>query len=335
MDMGHNVEMLYANDIEELPLELNVAHNPIWDNAPPDAVAECADLSVATYSELPESDFMEIGYPCVAFSQLATAENRDLNHPHCGTLFIDVLHAIRHFNPAFIIFENVPGFASSMTLELIKRSMPGYNFSVQHIDGHDFGELESRKRVSITAVSDGLPDFDWSSMVPEKPEKPITVGDILDPVNPDDPAYREMAHVRARDNMKHLGYKNHLYYGHETKMVTLPASYGHPKAGTPMIAHPTNPDIQRQVSINEHAKLRQLPAEMHQALLDVQSGACDLVSARGSKQKGHRLLGNGVSPRPWHQKGLQVGAFLNMLKGFAPTAGLAELFKEPRQLSLS
>lgn len=335
MDMGHSVEMVYANDMEDLALELNVAHNPIWDNAHPDAIAECAPLSLASYDEAPESDIMEIGYPCVGFSALARAENLDLNHPHCGTLFIDVIHAIRHFNPAIVIFENVPGFGSSTTLELIQRSMPGYRFNLQYLDGHDFGELESRKRVCITAVSDGLPDFDWADMKPVKPDTPATVSGILDPANPLDPAYREMAHVRARDNMKHLGYKNYLYYGHETQMVTLPASYGHPKAGTPMIPHPTNPLLQRQVSVNEHAKLRKLPDEMHQALLDVESGKCDLVSSRGSKLKAHRLLGNGVSPRPWHQKGVQLGRFLNLLKESRTPRPFTVKARTPTQLELA
>ena len=120
-----------------------------------------------------------------------------------------------------------------------------------------------------------------------------------------------MEHVKKRDSMPNVGYRNCVYFGNETSMTTIPASYGPPKAGTPMIAHPTIPSLQRQVQPNEHANLRQLPASLKDVVVSVWKGVHPLVSSRGSASAAHRLLGNGVSRKVWTSLGSALGINLN------------------------
>jgi len=313
---GVKTEISFANDNNELAMSCNLAGNPMWEAASDDAIAIVDDLNSLYYQDIPQSDIATVGYPCVAFSLLAQKQNLDLDHPQCGTLFIPLIAALRKSNPAVIIFENTPRFGDSKTLDLIKRSFPDYNFNQKVFNGHDFNELESRKRVCIVATSKGLPSFDLAAVTSIfSDSKPRTVSDILSQTIPSDsPLYREMAHVKRRDSMTNVGYKNNLYHGDELSMVTLPASYGAPKAGTPMIAHPTDPNLQRQIQPDEHGNLREIPQTLFDAVMDVWNGVNPLVKSSGSFSGAHRLLGNGVSRRVWQSIGFHLGNYLNELK---------------------
>ena len=313
---GVRTSIAFANDNNELAMSCNLSGNPMWESATDDASVVVDDLSSLFHVDIPQSDIATVGYPCVAFSLLAAKENLDLNHPQCGTLFIPLIAALKKSNPAVIIFENTPRFGDSETLNLIKRSFPDYNFSQRVFNGHDFNELESRKRVCIVATSKGLPEFDLSTVeskfshLPQRKVSDILSSDILE----DSPLYRVMEHVKKRDTMTNIGYKNHLYTGDETAMVTLPASYSSPKAGTPMIMHPIDPSLQRQVQPDEHANLRELPQSLFNAVMDVWKGSNPLVRRSGSFSAAHRLLGNGVSKRVWQSIGEHLGWYFNQLK---------------------
>lgn len=307
---GFETEIAFANDNNELAMACNLEGNPIWNDASHDAVAITDDLNHMPLDALPDDvDIVEVGYPCVAFSALANPAKRDLNHPDTGTLFIPLVNALRKLNPALIIFENVPAFGESVTLELISRSMPGYRFEQKIFNGHDFGELEARPRVCVVAVSKGLPEFNFESLpMPSRIEAPA-LSTFLNKLSDDHAAWRKMEHVKARDSMKNIGYRNCLYSGDENAMTTIPASYASPKAGTPMIQHPTQPDLQRQIMPDEHANIRRLPATLKKLVVDVWTGSHPMVSNKGSFTAAHRLLGNGVSRNIWSFVGAIVATY--------------------------
>jgi len=309
---GIKSQIAFANDNNELAMACNVEGNPMWNNPTSDASVVVDDLHAVDIDSLPVVDLATVSYPCVGFSLLAQADKQDLLHPDCGTLFIPLINALRKMNPAVIVFENTPRFGTSTTLDMIKRAMPDYHFTQSVFDGHDFNELESRKRICVVATSKGLPAFDLSNVTSLfAHEAPAKISDHLSTIDSEAACWRTMEHVKARDDMKHLGYRNCLYYGNETKMVTLPASYSSPKAGTPMIAHPTKTDYQRQVQVDEHVSLRALPTRLGCVILDVWKGVHPLVSARGSATAAHRLLGNGVSRKVWKSIGNHLGLYLN------------------------
>lgn len=308
-EAGVSSQIVFANEIDELSLSVNIESNPMWNNASEDAIAVCDSIESLVDIDLPEVDIVTVGYPCVGMSLLAKKENRDTLHPLVGMLFIPLVNALIRMNPSVVVFENTPRFKDSDTLSFIKRSMPGYNFEHKVFDGHDFGDLESRKRVCVVATSKGLnvtPISEMDVFGKENIKTKPKVSDYLDNIEPSSPLYREMAHVRKRDDMKHLGYKNNLYYGHETEMVTIPATYSSPKAGTPMIAHPTDPKLQRQLTVEEHLRLRGIPKEMSDNIMRVKEGKHPLVSTRGNVSACHRMLGNGVSKKVF----TSIGSFL-------------------------
>tara|TARA_Y100000310_G_scaffold73079_1_gene69227 strand:+ start:1938 stop:3335 length:1398 start_codon:yes stop_codon:yes gene_type:complete len=308
---GINTQIVFANDNNELAMSCNVEGNPMWDDASDNAMAVVDSIDNLGYYNTNKQDLATVSYPCVGMSLLINPESRDIAHPHCGTLFVSLVAELKRANPAIIVFENTPRFLDSQTLDIIKRSLPGYNFSQTILDGHDYNELESRKRACLVATSVGLNQFDIEN-VPSlfNEEKTPTVSDFLEPISDDSPLYREMNHVKKRNEMKNVGYRNCVYQGHENAMTTLPASYGSPKAGTPMIAHPTNPQLQRQVQPNEHANLRRIPQRLKDVVMSVWDGSHSLVSSRGSATAAHRLLGNGVSRFVWESLGSALGANL-------------------------
>lgn len=309
---GIKTEIVFANDNNELAMSCNIAGNPMWDSASEDAMAIVDSIDNLDHYDINKQDIATVSYPCVGMSLLISPDKRDIAHPHCGTLFVSLVSALKRANPAVIVFENTPRFLDSQTLDIIKRSLPGYNFTQTILDGHDYNELESRKRACVVATSKGLGVFDIGN-IPSlfADEKAPIVSDFLEPISDDSPLYREMEHVKKRDEMKHIGYRNCVYSGDEVSMTTIPASYGSPKAGTPMIAHPTKPSLQRQVQPNEHANLRRIPQRLKEVVMGVWEGTHPLVSSRGSATAAHRLLGNGVSRYVWESLGSALGLNLN------------------------
>lgn len=297
-----------ANDLDPLALSLNVDHNPIWQQATDNAMAVIDQIEHLLFMDLPTVDWVDISYPCVGFSSLASAGNKDTAHPHCGALFISLVAVLRKLNPSVMVFENVPAFAKSDTLAMIKAAMPDYRFAESIMQGHAFGELENRKRCAIVATSQNLPSFDFATVTPIS-HPALTLGDIMEQIPDSSPLYREMAHVRRRDDMPHLGYRNCLYGPEATRITTATATYASAKAGAPMIKHPIDPMKQRQLTGKEHANLRDLPLALHQAVCDVESGKHPMVSSRGSKEACHRLCGNGVSRWIWESMGLAIARY--------------------------
>lgn len=312
-DRGIKSQIAFANDSDPLAMALNVDHNPIWDDATDDAQAISDLIQSLLMMDLPQVDWVDVSYPCVGFSLLADPSKRDINHPECGTLFVSLIAVLKRMNPSVMVFENVPAFAQSETYKIIKRELPDYTFKERIMSGHVFGEMEDRKRVAIIATSDGLPEFDMSSIVP-LPHQPRILSDILSVVPDDSPMYREMAHVKRRDEMHHIGYRNCLYQPDAKTITTVTASYSSPKAGSPMIAHPTDPSLQRQITVEEHGTLRYLPDALHHAVCAVADGRHSMVSSRGSKEAGHRLCGNGVSRWIWESVGSAMADFFHAIR---------------------
>lgn len=310
---GIDTQIAFATDACEVAMECNVNANPIWDNATDDAVAITDTIGGIDLNDLVHSHFVEIGLPCVNQSTLCAKDSRDLEHPLVGTLFVKLLACLHKINPAIIMIENTPAFVNSKTLEIIKRELPGYRFEEVMLNAHDYGELEARKRTCVVAISDGLPALQLASLLPPEHVVRTPLSNILRPVADDSPLWRAMEHIKRKVSDPKLNFKNTLYTGVETLISTVTATYAAPKVGTPMIQHPTNPDLQRQLMVTEHGDLRSLPDSMYREILDVESGAHPMVSTRGSKTKAHRLLGNGVSGKVWNAVGEFIGNYLAQL----------------------
>ncbi|MCG9575456.1 DNA cytosine methyltransferase [Vibrio tubiashii] len=303
---GVKTRIQYANDSDELALDCNLTGNPIWDDADPNAVVTSEPLGDALFGDIPEVDVLEIGKPCINQSKLCKKEHRDLEHPIVGTLFVQVIHAIRLMNPSVIVIENATPFLNSKTFDLIERELSEYRFTSTKLTGFDYGDYENRERACIVGVSSGLPDFGFNDFTPPSAVLHPPLSDALEPIALDSPLWREMSHVKRKEDDVRLNFKNTLYSGSDTKIGTLTASYSAPKVGAPMLLHPTNQNLQRQFTAKEHCNIRALPAQLAEVVMSVAKGTHPLVSARGSSKAVHRINGNSVTPKAW----LAIGAFI-------------------------
>ena len=231
--------------------------------------------------------------------------------------------AIEKMNPSVICFENTKAFINSKTLDLIKRQLTGYRFEQVILDSHDFGEIESRRRACVIAVSEGLPSLGLVDLKPPVVHSRPILSDYMEAVPEDSPLWREFAHLIRKDKDTRTNYRNTLYSGCASKIGTLIASSASAKAGSPMIRHPTNPNLQRQVTELEHARIRDLPKGVFDQVMAVANGTHQLVSKRGSKTAVHRLCGNGVSKKVWQKVGQFLGRYLtNDVSGVKPQLDL-------------
>jgi DNA (cytosine-5)-methyltransferase 1 len=310
---GIKTSIAFANDISEIALTCSLEGNPIWDDASKLAIAVADTIENINLNDIKEVDFVEIGYPCVAFSKLASKEKRDLKHPDTGCLFIPMIPILKKMNPAYILIENTPDFIHSATFELIKRSFPDYNFKEAVVNGLDFDELEGRKRACIIAITKGIPEFDFNLVqFNQSPIKPV-LGDILEDIPLTSPLWKKFEHVIKKDKDISLGFKHSKFTPIATKITTLTARYHAAKIGTPFIAHNTDHELQRQFTVLEHGRLRKLPDRLINVILSIADGTHQLVSKRGNKTIAHRLLGNGCSRNVFYSVGKGIAEHMKQL----------------------
>ncbi|GIC77102.1 hypothetical protein FMO003_25020 [Moritella sp. F3] len=303
---GVNVQMSFAIDACDKAMSVNIEANPIWDGATDDALVVVDQLENLDINMLRPADIIEIGYTCIGMSTLCVSQNRDTNHPVVGLLYIKLLAALYKMNPSVVIFENAPFFINSDTLKIIKSEMKGYRFEEAVFNAYDFGEIEPRKRSCVIAISDGLPELQLNNLTPPAITRRPKLGDYLEDIPLDSPTWRRMDHIKKKERQDSLNFKNAVFVPTDTKIGTLIASYGAPKVGSPFIQHPTNVDLQRQLTPVEFGRIRQLPQAVNDLVMKIADGRHPLVSKRGSHSAAYRLMGNGVSKWVW----LAIGNFL-------------------------
>ncbi|MCG9579068.1 DNA cytosine methyltransferase, partial [Vibrio tubiashii] len=308
---GVKTFLSFANDIDDLALSCSVEGNPIWDEALPAAEATSLDIrELALKDNLPKVNFLEIGLPCTNQSKLCPAHLRDLSHPS-GTLFMSLITVIRKMNPAVFLIENSKPFLSSMTYKLLKKELDtDYAFESVVLNGHSYGDFEPRERACIIARDRSLPATNISDLSPPEMVEHRALSDILQDVPEDSPVWRTMSHVKRKEADPRLNFKNSLYSPTDVKIGALMATYASPKIGSPMVAHPTNSNLQRQFSYVEHCRIRRVPKRLEDVLHKVATGMHCLVRSVGSKSAVHRMCGNSVAPLPWRAAGSWLATWM-------------------------
>lgn len=308
---GLNSQINFANDIDELALTCSLEGNPIWKTSSPNAMASTQDIRDLPLEDLPQADVVEVALPCINQSKLCRPESRDIDHPVVGSLFIHVLAVLKVMNPSIILFENPVPFESSVTLKLIKKELSrDYKFETTRLVGHSFGDFEERERSCIVATPHSFPSLELDSFTVPTQVSHRPLSDILEPVPLDSPRWKRMEHVKTKANDPRLNFTNKLYSAADTKIATLIASYHSPKVGAPMIAHPTNPELQRQFTGLENSRIRRTPASLEAVFKRVIDGTHSLVTKRGNTGAVHRMCGNSVSPMPWRALGHWIASKL-------------------------
>jgi DNA (cytosine-5)-methyltransferase 1 len=218
--------------------------------------------------------------------------------PIFGHLCVSFLSILSKVNPSVVILENVEPYLSSASMAIIRTQLKdmGYNVHERILDASAWNCLEARVRMCMVAVTEGI-EFDFEKLlVPQKKERRL--GEILDEVSPDDLCWRPYDYLKSkevRDAEKGNSFNMQLFDENSSSIGTLRKGYHKGGSTDPLLRHPTNPDLLRQVNAFEHARCKEIP---------------EVLITGMSKTSAHELLGQSVAHPPFVSVGELVGSTL-------------------------
>lgn len=301
---GVDNRLAFANDIREELLEHAAAHNDAWDENTMLFAAPLQELAFDDrgIAQIPKVEVLEMGLPCSGESRAGKAR-RGLEHgeahPDVGHLVVGALVILSKANPAAIVFEQVPTYATSASADILRNQLRdmGYVCHERLLRGKDWGALEGRVRWCMVAVSEGI-EFDFDQLQPPGPSEQ-TIGDVLDDIPPDHPSWSSMPGLREKEARDREAGKNFAMqiFGEENDHVgTITKGYSKVRSTDPKLRHTTNPDLLRQFTPAEHARLKGVPEHL-----------VDGVSATIA----HQILGQGIVYAPFAGVGKHLGESLD------------------------
>jgi DNA (cytosine-5)-methyltransferase 1 len=193
---------------------------------------------------------------------------------------------INRTNPAVCVIENVPQYADTASAQIIRGFLRDSGYEVQEtlLDAHDFGCLEARRRWFLVASSSGIV-INLQGLEPALREVK-TLSSVLGNIAPDADDWRTFDYLKSkevRDAQKGNSFAMQIITPESTSCPTLRRGYHKGGSTDPLLAHPTDPDLLRQLTVGEHARIKQVPEHLAEGL---------------SKTDGHILLGQGVAYAP-------------------------------------
>ncbi|MDT8992760.1 DNA cytosine methyltransferase [Curvibacter sp. APW13] len=290
-DAGIHANLAFANEIDADLLEHASTHNDIWRKDTIGLAAPMQELvqDAAAMQRLPQVDVLCAGIPCSGASRAGKAK-RGLDmmeaHPQVGHLVASALMVINRIQPAVVVIENVELYSDSASAHILRNHLRDSGYVVREtvLDASEFGSLEARVRWFMVAASAGI-DIDLQDLAPKL--KPVrTMAEILDPIGPDAHDWRTFDYLKAkevRDAAKGNVFAMQTVSQDSTSCGTLRKGYAKGGSTDPLLKHPTDPDLLRQFTVAEHARIKDVPEQL----------VADL-----SKVDGHALLGQGVAYKP-------------------------------------
>lgn len=292
---GIATRLAFACDIEQAYLEQCEAKNPVWSRDTMMIAAPMQELAFDQWALRRLScDILEAGIPCTAHSVAGRAKKgtaKPEDDAQVGHLVVALLSIIAASNPAAIVVENVEQYLSSASFAILKNQLVewGYDVHTDILRGAEFNVLEHRDRMGLVAVTQGIP-FDFANILRPAPEE-RTLAEVLDDIPDDSPLYSEMAGLKAkeaRDLEAGKNFRMQVFTPASRFIGTITRGYAKVRSTDPKIQHPTNPDLLRQITPEEHARLKGFSPE--------------LVSGV-SKTIAHEMLGQSVLMAPFMATG--------------------------------
>lgn len=290
-DEGVHATLAMALEIDEGLLSHAIAHNDIWDRSTIAIAAPMQELvqDDAAMQRLPKVDILAAGIPCSGASK-AGKSKRGLakmeDHEGVGHLIASAIMVINRIQPAVIVIENVKDYSHSASAQILRQHLRDSGYDVQEtlLGASDFGCLEDRVRWFLVAATRGIP-MDLQGLSPvARPVKMLS--SVLDDIGPDAEDWRTFDYLKTkevRDASKGSCFAMQVVTPDSTSCPTLRKGYYKGGSTDPLLAHPSNPDLLRQLTLAEHARIKEVPAHLVEGM---------------NKTEGHALLGQGIAYAP-------------------------------------
>lgn len=177
---GNNMEIVYANDIDENACKLfedNFGIKP--DNR---------DIREVSSDDLPDFDILTGGFPCQSFSVVAQNPKRLGIKDDRGKLFFEMCRILREKQPMCFIAENVKGILSAnkkeafpLIIEEFEKS--GYSVTYSILNSVKCGVPQKRERVIIVGFRKDLNiSFDFSDIPERSEDEYVPLKKVIDSV---------------------------------------------------------------------------------------------------------------------------------------------------------
>ncbi|KWW32394.1 MULTISPECIES: DNA cytosine methyltransferase [Cupriavidus] len=300
---GVDNRLAFANEIREELLEHAAVHNDAWDE---NTVPFAAPLQELAFDErgvaqIPKVEILEMGLPCSGESRAGKAK-RGLSsgeaHPDVGHLVVGALVILSKANPAAVVFEQVPTYATSASANILRNQLRdmGYVCHERLLRGSEWGALEDRTRWCMVAVSEGI-EFDFDQLQPPGRGQQ-KLGDILDNVPADHSSWSTMAGLRAkeiRDRENGKNFAMQIFDADSDHVGTITKGYAKVRSTDPKLRHPTDPTLLRQLRPAEHARAKKIPEHLVEGV---------------SATIAHEILGQSIVYPPFVGVGKHLGESL-------------------------
>jgi DNA (cytosine-5)-methyltransferase 1 len=301
-DCGLDATLTMAIEIDEELLNHAVAHNDVWNTNTIAIAAPMQELvqDDAAMAKLPRCDILAAGIPCSGASQAGKSKRKiDMMelHPEVGHLMASAIMVINRIQPAVIVIENVAPYSETASAQILRQHLRDSGYDVQEttLGAHDFGCLENRVRWFLAATR-GI-DIDLKGLVPVVHPVPV-LGDVLENIEASADNWRTFDYLKTkevRDAAKGSSFAMQVVTPASTSCPTLRKGYAKSGSTDPLLAHPTDPNLLRQLTVKEHARIKQVPAHLVEGL---------------SATAGHILLGQGIAYAPVRALFKRIGASL-------------------------
>lgn len=306
---GIESRLAFANEIRGELLEHAAIHNDAWSDDTQILAAPMQELAFDDrgVASIPKVEILEMGLPCSGASRAGRSKRGLVHpeaHPDVGHLVVSALVIVSKANAAIVILENVPEYAQSASADILRNQLRdmGYKTHEKVLNGKAWGTLENRNRWCMVAVTNGIA-FDFEQLQPPSVNMQI-VNDVLDQsIDKDDPRWRSFQYLKVkevRDAEKGNSFGMQVVSSDASSVPTLRKGYHKGGSTDPLIQHPSNPELLRQFTALEHARIKAVPIGLIEGL---------------SNTIAHEVLGQGIVYPPFRDVGTHVGNALNSFVG--------------------